>query len=143
MKKAKRVSSVLVLAVVVACADHPTTPEGVANPAGVPPPDLSAPQRWRPALGTVTVTPATVKEGEVALLTADVAFIVPGDQLKWAVVADVQSIGNGVLVPWVGTGPLRSEFHANYKGEVSLLVYAVDSRGVPAPPVRARLSVVR
>ena len=124
----------------VGCGDHrPSSPEPVSG--AINPPDLSAPQRFRPYLSNAAASSATVRVGEVAVVTAELHPI-PGTRAEWIVFAEDASRGNGIVAPHSGTGDVRTEFRANYRGEVTLFLYAVDSRGVPALPQRVYLTVV-
>jgi hypothetical protein len=129
-----------VTVLVAGCGDHAGTVAEI-EPSPGSTPDLSAPQRFRPGLGGVTVSSTTVKVGEVAVIEAEV-HAVPGTSVEWIVLVEDASKGNGTLEPRYGTGNLRTEFRPNYPGEVSLFLYAADSRGVPAVPQRVRLAVV-
>jgi hypothetical protein len=61
--------------------------------------------------------------------------------MSWILVSEPISVGNGVLSELYGSGNLRAEFRANYKGEVTVVAYAVDSKGVPSMPARAVFTV--
>jgi hypothetical protein len=135
-----RAAALLAGALLAGCGDHqPSSPEPVSGPMN--PPDLSAPQRFRPYLTSVAVSSSTVRVGDVAVVTAELHPI-PGTRAEWIVLAEDTSRGNGVVEPRSGVGDVRTEFRANYRGEVTLFLYAVDSRGVPAVPQRVHLTVV-
>ncbi len=89
------------------------------------------------------MTPPAVKPGETAVLTAEVPSPLPASTMEWVVAVDDASTGNGVLRVRSGTGSIRTEFTANYPGEVAFLLHAEDSRGVPARVARATLAVIR
>ena len=137
----------LVLSAVVAlgagCRGASTTSpsEDVSPP---PMPDLSAPQRFRPWVDQLSVSPATIKVGDTTVVTASVHSRtgMPSPEVSWILLAEPTSVGNGILTELSGSGQLRSEFRANYPGDVSLVAYAIESNGVPSNPTRVQLTVV-
>jgi hypothetical protein len=80
---------------------------------------------------------------ETAVITGKTFAAFPENRVEWLVIVESSSTGNGVIQSRSGWGDIRSEFRANYPGEVSILVYAVDDRGVPAVPQRLTVSVLR
>ena len=133
------------LSVAVACGGRPSTsPSTDASPSILPSPDLSAPQRFRPFIDQLTVSPTTIKVGDTAVVTGSVrtGSGMPSAEVSWVLFAEPISVGNGVLSKLSGSGELRSEVRANYKGDVTLVAYAVDSKGVPSMPTRAVFTVL-
>jgi hypothetical protein len=133
------------LGLVAACGGRSSTsPSADASPSAFPTPDLSAPQRFRPWVDQLSVSPTSIKVGETAVVTASVHSRsgLPSPEVSWILFAEPTSVGNGVLSALTGSGQLRSEFHANYKGEVALVAYAIEANGVPSMPTRVVLTVV-
>jgi hypothetical protein len=142
----RRLSCVgILLGVAVGCGGSSSTnPSPNVSPSILPSPDLSAPQRFRPFVDQLALSPLTIKVGEVATVTGRVrtGSGMPSPEVSWILVTEPASVGNGVLSQISGSGDVRSEFRANYKGEVMLVAYAVDSRGVPSLPARTALTVL-
>jgi hypothetical protein len=131
------------LSLAVACGSGPSTsPSEDVSPPSLP--DLSAPQRFRPFINQFVASPTTIRVGETAMVTGSVrtGSGMPSPEVSWVLFAEPVSVGNGVLSQLSGSGDLRSGFQANYKGEVTLVAYAIDSRGVPSMPTRTALTVV-
>jgi len=131
------------LTVSVACDSGSSTgPSADASPSGLP--DLSAPQRFRPFITGFVASPQTIKVGETASITGSVrtGAGVPSPDVSWVLFAEPASVGNGILSELSGSGDLGSRFQANYKGDVTLVAYAIDSKGVPSMPSRTALTVV-
>ena len=83
----------------------------------------------------------TIRVGERATLKADVSEVFAA-AVSWTILVEYGSSGNGVVSPESGTGPLNSEFVGNTPGEVVLVAYGMDARGVPTNIVRVSLTVV-
>lgn len=134
----------VVLPSVAACGGSGASPSADASPSIHPTTDLSAPQRFRPWVDQLSLSPPIVRVGQTAVVTASVhsrsGMLSP--EVSWILFAEPTSVGNGVLSSFSGSGQLRSEFQPNYKGEVVLVAYAIDSNGVPSMPTRAVFTVV-
>ena len=144
---ARRMKTWLVLlstfvAVMTGCGGSTTSPSSEVSPPALP--DLSAPQRFRPWVDQLSVSPATIKVGDDTVVTASVHSRagMPSPDVSWILFAEPTSVGNGVLSELSGLGQLRSELRANYPGEVSLVAYAIESNGVPSMPTRVVVTVV-
>jgi hypothetical protein len=143
--KTRVLSLVVGCAIAVGCGSGSSTgPSGDPTPSVLPSPDLSAPQRFRPFIDELVAAPTAIRVGETAVLTGSVRSRsgMPSPEISWLLFAEPVSVGNGVLTALFGSGDIRSEFQANYKGEVTFVAYAVDSNGVPSMPTRTVLTVV-
>ena len=117
------ISVSLSLAVACGSGSTSTSPSTNTSQAVLPSPDPSAPQRFRPFIGQLIVSPTAIRVGEVAVVTGSVrtGSGMPSSEMSWILVPEPTSVGNGVLSDLHGSGDLRAEFRANYKGEVTLV----------------------
>jgi hypothetical protein len=81
--------------------------------SSTPYPDLSSPCRFQPSVSSFAASPAAIKVGEDATLTAEV-----NAAKSWTLSVAAGSPGDGALTPKVGTGALRATFVAHQPGEV-------------------------
>ena len=84
--------------------------------SSTPYPDLSSPCRFQPSVSSFAASPAAIRVGESATLTADV-----NSAKSWTVSVAPGSPGDGTLTPKTGTGALRAGFVAQQPGEVVVL----------------------
>jgi hypothetical protein len=84
--------------------------------SGTPYPDLSSPCRFQPSVSSFAASPAAIKIGEDATLTAEL-----NSAKSWTLSVAPGSPGDGTLTPTSGSGPLRAGFVAHQRGEVVVL----------------------
>ena len=102
---------VVVATVLASCqSDRQPTAAGTAYP------DLSSPCRFQPSVGSFAGSPAAIKVGEDASLTAEVL-----SAQSWTLSVAPGSLGDGTLTPKSGTGALRARFVAHQPGEAVIL----------------------
>ena len=84
--------------------------------SGTPYPDLSSPCRFQPSVSSFVASPAVIKVGEAATLTAEMT-----SASSWTLSVAPGSPGDGTLTPKSGTGALRAGFVGQQSGEVVVL----------------------
>lgn len=106
--------------------------------SGTPYPDLSSPCRFQPSVTSFSASPATIKVGEDAMLTAEV-----NAAKSWTLSVAPGSAGDGTLTPKSGTGALRAGFVAHQPGEVVVLASGDNPECGFSTGVRTTITVLR